>query len=170
MSFDLMSLDFLKLSEKMPKNLRLKVLTKALDIAIPFNSGLGMQITKLEPEEVILSSPDKRKRRNHVASAHACFLTLFSEYPAGLVIAQHFSFKDYRIIISELKIEYFKQGRGTLLSTAKCPSAWPELVDGETFINMQTEITNAIGERISLCHTRWQIKEWTKVRKKRENK
>ncbi|MCB0350967.1 MAG: DUF4442 domain-containing protein [Bdellovibrionales bacterium] len=170
MSLDLMKFDLLKLSDKLPSSLRLKALTKALDIAVPFNFGLGMQIKKLTPNEVVLISPERRKRKNHVGSAHACFLALLSEYPAGLVVAQNYPFDKHRIIISELKIEYFKQGRGTLTSIAKSPSAWPELVNGETFINMETEITNSKGERVSLCHTRWQVKEWTKVRKKRESK
>jgi acyl-coenzyme A thioesterase PaaI-like protein len=170
MSLDLMKIDIFKLCNKFPPSLRLKALTKALNIAVPFNFGLGMQIMKLSPKEAILISPEKRKRKNHVGSAHACFLALLSEYPAGLVVAQNYAFGKHRIIISELKIKYFKQGRGTLTSIAKSPSAWPELVDGETFINMQTEITNDKGERVSLCHTRWQVKEWTKVRKKRETK
>jgi acyl-coenzyme A thioesterase PaaI-like protein len=160
------NIDLIELSKKVPAPLRLKALTAALDIGVPFNFGLGMDIVKLNENEVVLKSPDRRKRRNHVGSAHACFLALFSEYPAGLMIAQKFSFKKYRIIISELKIEYFKQGRGTLTSTAKAPETWPEFKDGEAFLDMKTEVTNTNGERVSLCSTRWQIKEWTKVRKK----
>lgn len=162
-----MTLDLIKLSTKVPKSLRLVALTKALDVAIPFNFGLGIKIKKLTAGEVILESPDRIRRRNHVGSAHACFLALLSEYPAGLVIAQKYSFEKYRLIISELSIEYFKQGRGPLKSKAKAPKTWPKFKNGESFINLETEIFNEKGEQVSLCRTRWQVKEWDKVRKKK---
>lgn len=165
-SFDLKNFDLIKISEKLPDAVRLRALAKALDIAVPFNMGLGIEIEKMTPEEVILVAPDRRKRRNHVGSAHACFLALLSEYPAGLVIAQNYSFKDYRIIISKLEIEYFKQGRGTLRGIAKRSETIPVFSDGEAFLEMQSEILNSTGERVSLCKTHWQIKEWSKVRKK----
>lgn len=154
------------MSEKLPKPVRLMALAKALDLAVPFNFGLGIQIEKLTADEVILTSKDLRKRRNHVGSAHACFLALLSEYPAGLVIAQNYSFQNYRIIISKLEIEYFKQGRGDLRGIAKLPNVKAEFVDGEAFLDMETEILNSQNERVSICKTRWQIKEWSKVRKK----
>lgn len=160
--------DPIELSKKLPKPLQLKALTKALDVFVPFNFGLGIDIIKLTSEEVVLRAPDKRKRRNHVGSANAAFLALLSEYPAGLMVAQHYPFDQYRVIISELKVQYFKQGRGVLTSTAKAPVQWPEIHDGEAFLDMQTIITNDKNEQISICHTRWQIKEWNKVRIKKE--
>lgn len=159
-------IDLIKLSKKLPAPLRLKALTKILDITVPFNFGLGFEIEKLTPEAVVLRAPDRRKRRNHVGSAHACFLALLSEYPAGLLIAQHYSFKEYRIIISKLEIEYFKQGRGVLRGLAHKPEILPQFIDGEAFLDMETEVVNSKKERISVCKTRWQIKKWEKVRKK----
>jgi acyl-coenzyme A thioesterase PaaI-like protein len=161
----MIKVDPIAMANKIPfESMRLTALTQFLNIGIPFNTGLGMKITKLTPEEVQIQSPPKRKRENHVGSSHACFLALLSEYPAGVLIAQKYSFEKYRIIISQLNIEYFKQGRGTLTSTVKGPQIWPELVNGEMFIDMQTEITNEKSERISLCKTKWQIKEWSQVK------
>jgi acyl-coenzyme A thioesterase PaaI-like protein len=164
-AFNLKNFDLIKASEKLPGALRLKALTTALDFAVPFNFGLGIEIEKLTPSEVVLVSPERRKRRNHVGSAHACFLALLSEYPAGLLIAQNFSFQKYRIIISKLEIEYFKQGRGELRGISKKPETEPVFTNGEAFLEMQTEIVNKQGERVSLCKTLWQIKEWSQVRK-----
>lgn len=158
--------DLIKISEKLPETLRLKALAKALDLTVPFNFGLGIEIEKLTPDEVVLRAPDRRKRRNHVGSAHACFLALLSEYPAGLLIAQLYSFKKYRIIISKLEIEYFKQGRGILRGIAHKPETLPPFTDGEAFLDMKTEIVNVKNECVSICKTHWQIKEWDKVRKK----
>jgi acyl-coenzyme A thioesterase PaaI-like protein len=171
MAIDLKTLDFkkidlLKWSEKLPAGLRLPALSKALEVMIPFNSGLGMTITHLTSQEARIQAADKRRRRNHVASAHACFLALLSEYPAGLLVAQQYSFQDYRMILSTLKITYFKQGRGVLIGTAKAPEKWPEFVNGEAFIDMQTTITNVKEETVAHCETRWQVKEWARVRQK----
>jgi acyl-coenzyme A thioesterase PaaI-like protein len=164
---DLKKVDLIKLSEKVPARFRLKALAKALDLAIPFNMGLKMQIEKLSPAEVIVVSPEVRKRRNHVGSAHAAFLVLLSEYPAGLIVAQHYGFDKHRIILAELGIEYFKQGRGRLQSTARAPEQFPELQDGETFLDMITEVKNTQSELVARCRTRWQIKDWSKVRSKK---
>ena len=145
-----------------------KALDLALNLAIPFNRWLGMKIETLSPEKVIVKSPPRVLRRNHVGGAHACALALLGEYPAGVLISQNFSVKDYRIIISKLSVDYEKQGRGTLTAEALAPADWPKENDDHViWIEMKTLIRNSKHELVADVQTRWQLKKWADVKKSR---
>ena len=149
----------------LPKDgIRRKALDVLLNVGIPFNRWLGLKIHEISKEQVVIESPPSVLRRNHVGTAHACAQALLGEYPAGLVVAQHFPMESYRFIISKLEIEYFKPGRGTLHGTAKAPASWPDVSDGEGWVDMVTEITNEKGEHVSSCKTRWQVKSWDRIK------
>ena len=64
-------------------------------------------------------------------------------------------------------MSYHKQGRGTL--TARATLDAPELAfeAGEAWVEMITEITDEKNEKVSTCKTKWQLKEWQKVRVKK---
>ncbi len=152
--------------EKIPsKNLQNKVLDEALEWTIPFNRNLGFRIESLTNCDVVVRSKDKRRRKNHVGGAHACALALLGEYPSGLLIAKNYPIDRYRFIISALNVTYEKQGRGELTSYSQAPKVWPEFKDGEAWIEMETLIKNKDQELVARVQTRWQIKEWSKVRK-----
>ncbi len=160
-----MRVDPLKLAKKIKiPEVRNRLLDKIMSFAVPFNRGLGLKIKKFDANEMQVILPARRARQNHVGSAHACSLALLGEYCAGVLIAENFPFEKYRMIIGELQIQYSKQGRGPLLGQALAPQKWPELIDGEAWVEMQTRITNEKAEEIAVCKTKWQIKEWDKVR------
>ncbi len=153
-----------QLPDALPKDgIRRRALDVLLNVGIPFNRWLGLRIKEMTHEQVVIESPATVLRRNHVGTAHACAQALLGEYPAGLVVAQHFPMESYRFIISKLEVEYVKPGRGTLLGTAKAPATWPELENGEGWVDMQTSITNEAGEQVALCKTRWQVKSWERI-------
>jgi hypothetical protein len=103
-----------------------------------------------------------------VAAAHACFLALMAEYPAGLVLARRFSITRYRLIISELKMSYQKQGRGRLTAVAALQGTdlLPLETTDEFFVPMITTIFDQDTNPIARGETLWQIKPWSKVRQK----
>ena len=146
------------------QTVQLSILDRLLTWKIPFNSGLGLKIQKLSDQECVIEAQSRRRQKNHVNGAHACFLALMAEYPAGLLLAQHFDFNDYRLIISELKMSYHKQGRGTLVARSLLGQDVPDKIDEEHFVKMQTEIKNSNGDLIAKGETLWQIKPWSKVR------
>lgn len=162
-----MKFDFLPIINKIP-NERVKhwILDQALDYIIPFNRGLGLHIEKISIDGVLIKSTNKRRRKNHVGGAHACALALMGEYPAGLLVAQKFPPHLYRPIINTLQVDYIKQGRGVLWAEALPPKEWPELKDGECWVEMTTAIRNENDETVATCFTKWQVKDWSKVRTK----
>ena len=143
--------------------IRRKALDLMLNVGIPFNRWLGMKLKEVTPERVVVVSPPTILRRNHVGTAHACAQALIGEYPAGLVVAQHYPLETYRFIISKLEVEYIKPGRGTLYGTAEAPVPFPELENGEGWVPMKTILSNEKGEQVAICHTRWQVKSWERI-------
>lgn len=150
--------------------IRNKVLDVLLTFGIPFNRWLGMKIVELTSQVSRVQSKPVRLRENHVGTAHACALALLGEYTAGLLIANNYSFADYRIIIGSLSVEYHKKGRGFLLGEANAPEVWPKpgMVSEENeaadfWIEMTTEITNEKRELVAICRTKWQIKAWKSI-------
>ncbi len=155
---------FKKLEKIKNKKIRYKVLDKVMSTFIPFNRGLGYKITELSKKQVTVISPDKTRRQNHLKGAHACALALLGEYPAGLLLAQSYSPEKVRLILSELKMDYRKQGRGQLTSVSKMIKNAPKTIDEEAWFDMTTEIHNSSQELIAICHTKWQLKSWEFVK------
>lgn len=163
---DLRKLNPFKVSKKIKSDyLRKKFLDFALTYGIPFNIGIGLKIDVLTEKECTIRSPAKFRRRNHIGTAHAISQALIGEYAAGLLVSQKFDFENYRFVITNLNINYHKPGTGTLKGNCKAPQVWPELVDGEVFIEMYTEIKNEKNELVSDIKTTWQVKSWSKTKK-----
>jgi acyl-coenzyme A thioesterase PaaI-like protein len=160
-----MKIDVFKYLEKIPNDfIKNRVADGVFNVFIPFNLLLGMKIKMLSPDKCEVASYGAWKTKNHVGGAHACFLALMGEYPAGLLLAQIYSPENYRMIISELHMEYMKQGRGFVKSVARRPMQPPEFCEGEAFVPMVTDIFNKKGELIATAKTKWQLKEWSQVR------
>lgn len=164
----LKNVDPIKLTAKIPNPaVRNRVLDIVMSFGIPFNRWLGLHIDEIGPEKVVIISPPRKLRENHVRGTHACCLALIGEYAAGMCIAHHYGVEEHRLIIGALNIDYHKQGRGTLRGEALAPTNWPELEDGEAWIDMTTKITDEKGEEVATCRTKWQLKDWSQVGKKR---
>ena len=161
-----MKYDPFRLTANIPSDgLRRRALDLLLNIGIPFNRWLGYRVEAVSEDRVVVRSSDVILRRNHVGGAHACALALMGEYAAGLVIAQTFPVESYRVIIGELRVVYKKQGRGVLRGEAVAPEAWPEFDDDDqTWIEMKTLIRDSANEVVAECFTKWQVKQWSKVR------
>jgi acyl-coenzyme A thioesterase PaaI-like protein len=162
----LKKLDVFKIANKIkyPK-VRTAFLDNALKIGIPFNMGMGMKIKLITERESQIESLPVYRRRNHVGTAHAISQALLIEYTAGLLIAQKYGFDDYRLILTNINITYHKPGKGTLTGTALAPDQWPNLKEGEMFLDMFTKVHNEKNELISEGKTTWQIKSWSKMKK-----
>ena len=96
-------------------------------------------------------------------------MATLGEYCAGMTFIKNFGLEDYRLIMKELKAEYFLQGRTDLKGVAKIS---PEQVEqlrkdlegsDKVLFQHQTEIFNTKGEKVALVQTLWQLKRWDKV-------
>jgi acyl-coenzyme A thioesterase PaaI-like protein len=163
---NLKKLDVFKIANKI-KYIKVKnaFLDNALKVGIPFNMGMGMKIKLITQKESQIESLPVYRRRNHVGTAHAISQALLIEYTAGLLIAQKYSFDNYRLILTNLNITYHKPGKGILTGTSYSPDQWPDLKEGEMFLDMNTKVHNEKNELISEGKTTWQIKSWSKMKR-----
>ncbi len=157
--------DVFKVADKI-KNKKMKnaFLDNAIKIGIPFNMGMGMKIKSLSETESVIESLPVYRRKNHVGTAHAISQALLIEYTAGLLLAKRYGFEQFRLILTNINVTYHKPGKGTLTGTAQAPQQWPDLKDGEMFLNMHTVVHNEKNELISEGQTTWQIKSWSKTK------
>lgn len=161
-----MKFDLFKIISKIPnENLQRRLLDHAIEWAIPFNKNLKFHIKQLDDKFVAIESPHTHRRKNHIGGAHACALALLGEYPAGILIAKHYTPEQFRFIIAHLSVNYFKQGRGLLTAETKAPAEWPEIKEGEVWIEMTTTVSDDKNEKVAEIFTRWQVKTWSMVRK-----
>lgn len=149
---------------KSPKLANL-ILDNAIKVAIPFNMGMGLKIKSITEKEVQVKSLPVYRRRNHVGTAHAISQALLIEYTAGLLIGSKYSFEKYRLVLVNINVTYHKAGKGTLTGTSHLPDHWPELKEGEMFVDMITKVHNEKNELVSEGKTTWQIKSWDKAKK-----
>lgn len=141
-----------------------------LNRGVPFNIAHGIKLTSISRSSVSASLPYKRKNLNHLKGIHACALCLLGEFPAGILLISKFSFKEYRLILSDLSAEYLKQGRTHL----KAVATWPEGLiskeirdflekDDSYTLQLHTRITDTDDDEVARVTTTWQLKSWDKV-------
>ncbi len=167
---DLRKINIFKLAKKIPnQKLRYAFMDNALKIGIPFNMGMGFKIKHLDEKESQVISLPVHRRKNHIGTAHAISQALLGEYAAGILIAQKYDFEKYRFILTNLNIVYHKPGTGTLTGISKAPTQWPDLKEGEMFLDMLTQAYNEKNELISETKTTWQIKSWNKTKPQKDS-
>lgn len=136
----------------------------------PFNRHLRASLKAWSDTTCVIEVKRRRRVRNHVGSIHAGALFTLGETCAGLVIIRNFPFKNFRPLMSDVRVSYTKQARGTV--TGECLIA-PEAItamhqtlqSGEIpTLEAVTNIYNAAREIVATTTTTWQVKPWQLVK------
>ncbi len=161
-----------KLADKLfanPTKFNLKLLQKLLDVTIPFNIPHKFQLTHLNNSECHATLPFKRKNKNHLGGVHACAMATIGEFCAGVLIIKNFGMKKYRIIMSDLSVEYKYQGRTNL--NAKCVNSFDDTLikqslneTGKYIQKLETNLFDEKNNLVATVSTTWQLKDWKKVK------
>lgn len=142
-----------------------------LSLLSPFNGHLCASLREWSERRCVIRLKKCRSVRNHVGGIHAGALFTLGETCAGLVIIRNFPFSSYRPLMSDVRVTYSKQGRGTV--SGECDfspdvlARMHETIDrGEVpSVDMETRILNADREIVAVVSTTWQVKPWSLVRK-----
>jgi hypothetical protein len=155
-----------------PTKLNIIALDKLLRLGIPFNAPHGFRIKKLNAQEVLISLPNKKLNHNHIGGVHACAMATVGEYCAGMSLLLSFGISKYRLILSELSVQYTYQGRVELEGYC-CPEQIDtEAVrkglesEGKYLQKLTTVIRELNGREVAIVTTVWQLKNWEQVRTK----
>ena len=147
------------------------LLNQVLSRIIPFNLPHKFQILELSDTYIRTRLPFRRKNKNHIGGLHACALATLSEYTTGVMLLTGLSPKEYRIILKNLEIEYFYQGKMDAFATWRIS---PEFVQEQVLEPLKTAnsvilpcevmIHDKQGNHLTTARVYWQIKPWSNVK------
>lgn len=152
-------------------SLGLRVLNTLLLRVIPFNYPHRLKIKHLTEDEVVVHIPFIRKNQNHIGGLHACVLATAGEYSTGLLLLQMLGTSEYRLIMQELTVNYYYQGKVDANSVFRLDE---EAVrkEIETQLNQKesakiecvAEVHDIKGNHLCSVHVFWQLKPWSLVK------
>lgn len=155
-----------------PNPLKLKVLDKALSVAIPFNHPHKFKFRKISKQKVCIDIPFIRKNKNHLNGIHACAIATLGEFCAGMLLVSNLGLEQYRYIMSELNCKYTFQGKSNLQGEAEINTQLlKELLTSvsnkeKSNITIKTFVKDEEGNEVAEVTSTWQIKPWKKVKTK----
>lgn len=151
----------------------LKKLNFVMSRGIPFNKPHGIVVHKVENDTITTKIPYKKKNLNHIKGVHACGLATVGEFCSGLNLLRKIEAKKYRLIMQHLEVEYFYQARKTAYArhTLSDSTVKDEILgtldsDGVCYHTCKIEIHDEDQNHLCNVFTKWQIKEWSKVKTK----
>lgn len=151
------------------------ILNRVLNRIIPFNQPHGFSILEIGDHYIKTRLPYKRKNKNHIGGLHACALATLSEFTTGALLLNGLDLKKYRIILKTLEVDYHYQGKMDAFAHFEMT---PEMLEEQVFKPLQRDdsiilpceinIHDQQGNHLTTARVFWQIKEWAKVRTKRQ--
>lgn len=156
--------------------LGLRVLNFLLLRGIPFNKPHGLYIKRLTKDEVQIHIPFKRSNKNHIGGLHACVLATAAEYSTGLLLLQHLGTAEYRLIMQNLTVDYYYQGKtdGVVNYQLNAKDLMEDILrqlknsDSASTI-CEVDVLDTKSNKLCTAKVMWQIKPWSKVRTKTTN-
>lgn len=140
---------------------------------IPFNGPHKFKIIDITDDGFEIEMPYIKKNLNHLKGLHACGLATLSELTAGLTLIRKLGFKEYRLIMQELKMDYYYQAKMPVrvkyeLSNDFINTKVKDALEKEdsVFVDLKTEVYDLEKNHICTATTKWQMKKWTSVKTK----
>lgn len=149
------------------------VLNTIIGRVIPFNRPHGFGIEAIGEDFIRTRSRYKKSNFNHIRGIHACAIATIAEFSAGFLLMTKLHPTQYRLIMSNMEVEYLYQAKDDIFSESRCSS---ERLDEEVVaplndqelvtVMMESKVVDSSGKDIALAKTTWQIKRWDVVRTK----
>lgn len=121
---------------------------------VPYSGALGARIVLLAPGACEAVLTERRAVRNHLRSVHAIALANLAELASGLAMLTATG-DEVRGIVTALRIEFLKKGRGTLRAT--CRATPPAAVAAPVDLDVVATITDGGGEVVAVTTVTWRL-------------
>ena len=161
----------LKKASKSPTYL--KLLNFGLARKIPFNKPHGFKILEVGEDHITTYIPYKKTNFNHIQGLHACALATLSEFTTGLSLLRKLNAKKYRLIMKNMRMEYYYQGKTGATATftisqEEVETKVLEILNTEETASIVCDISTYDANNNHICtgFIEWQVKDWKKVKTK----
>lgn len=143
-----------------------------LSYMIPFNRGHRFKLVDLKADQFVVQVPYISRNKNHINGIHACAQMTGMEMCSGIGLLYHFSAQNFRLIMKDIKIDYYLQGK-ELLKAHFCPDPsvimqWKAQLKHQEKLEVQIPVKmyNTQLELVSEATLTWQLKNWNTVKSK----
>jgi acyl-coenzyme A thioesterase PaaI-like protein len=161
-----------KIIEKAPHSgFYLMLLNFGLSRKVPFNRPHGIRIASFNDERIKTTIPYRKSNFNHIRGLHACSLATLAEFTTGFLLLQALDPKKYRLIMSNLAMEFHYQGKTDAYATFSITPQWledkimqPLKQDGVAAVDCIVEVRDINENHLATGTISWQIKDWNKVK------
>lgn len=146
------------------------LLNRGVNRMVPFNRPHHFQVTRVTEDSLHINVPYRAFNFNHIKGIHACALATVGELAAGMMLMREFDFSEYRLIMSQLSVDYFYQAKqavtavASLTDTDKQEALGEIATEGKAMIKMAAQLHDQDNNAICTVTTTWQIKPWSAVK------
>ena len=136
-----------------------------LELAIPFNVHVGLEVAEVAPGRGVVKLPDRDETRNHVGSQHAGALFSAGEAASGAAFVGAFAerMEELTPLAESADIAYKKIARGVITATGTLEEKPETLLerlesDGRLRFPIAVEMTDADGTVVAEMTVQWYVK------------
>jgi acyl-coenzyme A thioesterase PaaI-like protein len=137
-----------------------------LELAIPFNRYIGLEIGEVAPGRGTVTLPDREDLRNHVGSQHAGALFGAGEAASGAAFVGAFAERlaDLTPLAQSAEIFYKKIAKGAITATGTLAADSSELLsklesEGKIEFPIEVELTDTGGDVVATMTVRWHVRQ-----------
>jgi acyl-coenzyme A thioesterase PaaI-like protein len=152
-----------------PNEWQLRLLTFCLELALPFNRSHHLRVLRLTQNESQILLPLRGSNTNHLGGLHACALVTAGELSTGTLLLKAFPPTEYRLLLSELRVEYKRQGFTD--TVAICKLSEDEIArlravaqsDKGVFLPLAAKVVDGDDKVLCTVEVRWHLKLMSKT-------
>lgn len=140
---------------------------------IPFNRPHNIKIGQITNNSITIELPYRKSNYNHIKGLHACGIATIAEYCTGLSLLRKLSADKYRIIMKQLNMQYFYQGKMKAFAHFEIDQDWlninvlaPLKTTDKIDVQCEVKIFDKDKNHLATGSVIWQIKDWAKVKTK----
>jgi len=142
-----------------------EALRGGLEVAVPFNTHLGLQVTELGDGRATVRLPDEAALRNHVGSQHAGALFSAGEAASGGALVGAFAetIAELEPLAAGAEISYSAIALGPIDAVAALDEPADALrdrlaADGEVAFSVSVRLLNGAGDDVAAMTVRWDVR------------
>jgi hypothetical protein len=140
-------------------------LRAGLELAVPFNQHLGLEVAEVGLGRGVVRLPDDPELRNHTGTHHASALFALGQAAAGAAVAAAFvrELPEVELLPQGSEITYKKVSRGPILATGLLgadPDALHGALDRDGCVEFAVDVTEAdgAGDTVAEMKVNWLVR------------